>query len=516
VKVFVNNVEVGEVVFDGQTHGSASLAVSQTLLLNGENLVTLASQNGDMDISLIDSIKLTYWHTNSADDNTLKFSAQGGWKVSVGEFTNQNIRIYDITDSDTPSEILGKVNAQGSSYSISFNVTGLGLKTLLAFTDEKVKSPVRIVANQPSKWHKGGNGHDVVIISHRDFLSGLEPLKNLRQSQKLRVALIDVEDLYDEFSFGHKTPQAIKDFLGNATAKWHRPPRFVLFVGDASFDPRNYLGVGDFDFVPTKLVETAYLETASDDWFVDFNGDGLPEVAMGRLPARTTEEVSTMVSKIVGHEQSQNTGGWRNQALLVADENGEFDFEGASEALRNLLPSHMTVRTIFRSQYESDEQTKDEFVRSIHQGVRLVNYIGHGSEEAWGVNIFTSEDSQYLMNGAKLPFVMAMTCLNGYFHDIYTESLAEGLLKAKQGGAIAIAASSGLTEPNGQAVLNKELMRLLFSDSDDPLTLGQALMQAKSVVTDPDIRRTWIFFGDPATRLRSAPPEVAKGIKDKR
>ena len=125
-----------------------------------------------------------------------------------------------------------------------------------------------------------------------DFMESLAPLKTHRESQGFSVALIDVEDIYDEFSYGTKTPQAIKDFLTRASTSWQTPPRFVLLVGDASFDPRNYLGLGNQDFLPTKLLDTAYMETASDDWFVDFNGDGLPDMAVGRLPVQTAEEAS--------------------------------------------------------------------------------------------------------------------------------------------------------------------------------------------------------------------------------
>ena len=82
----------------------------------------------------------------------------------------------------------------------------------------------------------------------------------------------------------------------------------VLLVGDASFDSRNYLGLGDFDFLPTKLVETAVLETASDDWFADFDDDGLAEMALGRIPVRTAREAATLIAKIVG---LQSSGGVR-------------------------------------------------------------------------------------------------------------------------------------------------------------------------------------------------------------
>ena len=95
-----------------------------------------------------------------------------------------------------------------------------------------------------------------MIITHQDFMGSLGPLKSLRESQGWSVALIDVEDLYDEFNFGVESPQALKDFLYRADHHWQKPPRSVLLVGDASFDPRNYLGLGDFDVVPTKLIDT--------------------------------------------------------------------------------------------------------------------------------------------------------------------------------------------------------------------------------------------------------------------
>ena len=59
-------------------------------------------------------------------------------------------------------------------------------------------------------------GADLVIISHAEFMESLQPLKTHRESQGYSVALIDVEDIYDEFSYGTKTPQAIKDFLTRA------------------------------------------------------------------------------------------------------------------------------------------------------------------------------------------------------------------------------------------------------------------------------------------------------------
>jgi hypothetical protein len=107
-------------------------------------------------------------------------------------------------------------------------------------------------------------------------------------------------------------------------------------------------------------------------------------------------------------------------------------------------------------------------------------------------------------NAGRLPVVVAMNCLNGFFHGIYDEeSLAETLLRTPGAGAVAAWASSGVTETTTQALVNRELYRLLFTEPS--LTIGQAAMRAKRVILHPDIRRSWIFFGDPALRLKGVP-----------
>jgi hypothetical protein len=92
-----------------------------------------------------------------------------------------------------------------------------------------------------------------------------------------------------------------------------------------------------------------------------------------------------------------------------------------------------------------------------------------------------------------------MTCLNGHFADPALEGLGEALLRAGRGGAFAAWGSSGMTEPDAQAVVNRELYRLLFGGQP---TLGEAVRRAKSATGDADVRRTWLLLGDPATRVR--------------
>ncbi len=203
-------------------------------------------------------------------------------------------------------------------------------------------SPQAIVANEPSSWSRRDNAADFLILGHPTLLAQLEPLRRLRAQQGLATSLVDVTDVYDEFAYGQKTPYAIRDFLRHAALAWHRPPRYVLLVGDATFDPRNYLGEGDFDLVPAKLIRTTYIKTGSDDWYVDWDGDGIPELAIGRLPARTPAEASAMVAKIVASDAAAGRGaaapGWAKRVLFVSGPADDYDFPAVAGRLRALLP----------------------------------------------------------------------------------------------------------------------------------------------------------------------------------
>ena len=129
-----------------------------------------------------------------------------------------------------------------------------------------------------------------------------------------------------------------------------------------------------------------------------------------------------------------------------------------------------------------------------------MNYLCHGSVDVWaGEGLLTADDVRGLHNGPRLPVAVTLNCLNGFFHDLYTESLAEAWLKAPHGGAIAVWASSGLTAAGGQGTLDQALITELFSG--EALTLGLAIQRAKATVHPLDLRRTWILLGDPTLRI---------------
>ena len=320
--------------------------------------VNLAANTGGIlgnSITLIvDGLRLQ--KTLIADSGAVKLSLRGTQSVKVDGFTLPSVRLLDYTDPLAVSISRPFSEPTANGFAITVPMTDPPSKPprlLYAIQDGQFEQPASLLLNQASNLNQGIlsptvlNGADFLIISHRDFIGSFAPLLSQRQGQGMTAAAVDVEDVYDEFSYGVHGPQAIKDFLLYASTSTHWPtkPRYVIFAGDASIDPHNYQGVGNFDLVPTKLVDATYNETASDDWLADFDGNGIADIPVGRLPVRSVAEAVLVVSKIVNYVPPPVP----QKAMLVADDPiGGFDFEEGNDNVQALLPASMTVQKSYR------------------------------------------------------------------------------------------------------------------------------------------------------------------------
>jgi len=509
VSVTFNGNYLGEMDFTGQANYAQTFALEAGQVPNGSNAVVLTALEGDNDVSLVQSIGLTYGHTYTADGNWLRLTVPAGDTTQVTGFTNPQITVFDITDPLHVAQVRGTVSG---AYGVEFTAPGNSgsTKTLLAFSADQIEGPAGLAHHSPTVWGLRESSADAVIISHANFTASVAPLVSLRRAQGQTVALVPVDDLYDEYNFGERSPFALRSFLSVAVANWRTKPQSVLLVGDASFDPRNYLGLGDFDFVPTRIIETAALKTASDDWFSDFLGNGFATLATGRLPVRTTTDAANVVGKIVGYESGASAGPWTSQALLIGDENSGYDYTGATNLVGQLLPASLGVTKIL-ADGQDPALVRQQIVAAMNSGQVIVNFLGHGSVEQWSLaDFFSDADATALTNGGNLPFVVSMDCLSGFFQDVYTTSLAESLLLAPDGGAVAVWASSGFTSADPQATMDRALVVQMFANPGAPI--GNSILKTKAGTVDPDVRRTWILFGDPAMRLRLPPPPAAAAV----
>lgn len=493
--VTLNGHELGPIRYRGAVRNVSDLTVPASWLVNGENLLTFTSAGGWDDVSVVETAHLVYPHAYRADQNALAFTAPSATAITIGGFTTSNVRVVDLTDPNAPVTIAPTITtATDGTKSAAFTTPDSGTRTLLAIGDDRVQAPAQIVLNEASKWNATTNAANLVIITNKSFVAAANTLKAARDAQGISTAVIDVQNLYDEFSYGAHGPEAIRAFL-QRSASWTTAPHYAIFLGDASFDPRNYMGVGSVDYVPSKMVATRYLKTASDEWFGDFTNSGISSIALGRIPVRTLDEANAVVNKLT-RRAAPPTDSWAKIVEIVNDwNNGDIPFDKAADKTAAGIPAPFTTDRI-----SFTNAGNAAVVNAFNRGSLLTDYIGHGSIENWSNFIFNSPDAAALSNGDRLPLVVTLNCLNGYFNDLYTESMAEALLKNANGGAIGVMASSALTSPDQQLTVNLELNRQLFGAT--PISIGDAIRNAKQATTDTDVRRTFILFGDPTLKLK--------------
>jgi len=513
VRVSLNDHDLGEIDFSGITYKTGTLDVDPAFLREGSNSVKLVALGGSTDVNLVDYVRLGYQRLLYANADTLEIVAPPLQAVTIKGFTSAHARLIDISQTDNVVELPGRVTSMKDGYAITATplavYQGMGPQppirqnTLFAFTEGQAQKPAWIEANSPSKWHEASNRAELVIITHHDFKDAAGALAKQRTRQGLKTQIIDVQDAYDEFSYGVKDPQAIRDLLAGAKATWKSWPRFVLLLGDATIDPRNYLGQTNTDLVPTKMVPLEVLKSASDDWFVDFDDNGHPQMAIGRIPVQSAVEAATVVAKLVQYDSTPAGAGWTRIGTFISDANDgnqRVMFEDATRQMESHVPATLSQNEILIGRMDLSV-ARNAVLAALNSGSLLVTYVGHGSDTSWSKgNLFTMTDAIALSNGAQLPVVSVLNCLNGLFEDASKDSLAEGLLKAQAGGAVAVLASSALTEPEPQLELGTRFYDALFATTG--VSLGEALMTAKASDVRESVRKSFLLFGDPSMKLR--------------
>jgi hypothetical protein len=421
--------------------------------------------------------------------------------ATSGELT----ALWDITDPAAPVALSNYVR-QGSQVRFASDGTP---RRFIAATEAGLRKPAAVLPVAGGDLRDWPGGADLIVVTVPRFRDALQPLVAARQKQGLRVAVVDVEQVYDAFSAGEPDPEAIRAFVQHARSHWASPaPRYLLLAGDASYDPRGYLRGTETDLVPTQLVRTGFSGwTASDVWYAlpDDGAEALPALAVGRLPAQTAEQLATMVAKTLDYERSDQAAAWRRAAFVVADDD-EPGFAQAAQAFTDQLAGYQArIATI-----EGDgSAARQALIEAFGEGTGLLGYFGHGSVELWAQEeILSVDDVAKLDNRAKLPIVFTVTCLSGLFQHPVKPSLGETLVRAGNGGAVAALVPSSAAVLTDQNVLAQLMAAALgaSSASDGPKTLGDAVLTAQQDITSSsdgvrEVLLTFNLLGDPTLPL---------------
>lgn len=500
VRAWVNGSLVAESRFDGKRGEVLTAELLPSVLREGDNelqLENVGDTGAAYSMVMLDRFAVSYPRSLSAASGTLegRMSESG---VADIEGPSSDAIALDVS-GDTALWLEG---AEASANGLRLRVES-GRSYLVVRPDAVRKPEVRNVA--ASSLRSGGNRADYVVLGPRDLLRAAQPLLDLRRRQGLVVRAVDVEEVYRTFGFGESRPEALQEFLAYAYHHWRKPaPRYVLLLGDATYDFKDHLATGIRNQVPPLLVKTSYLWTASDPSLAMVNGeDGLPDLAIGRLPAKSSTELTRMLRKILAYEARPDSG--RGVAVLVADNpDSAGNFEADAEELASSFLPGRTVKKIFLGQMGT-EATREAVVEAFDAGASLVSYMGHGGIHLWAEeNVLESSGVSSLAPQPQQPILLTLNCLNGYFHFPYFDSLAEELLKAEGKGALAAISPSGLSLNDPAHLFHKAILTELHSGRH--LRLGDALAAAQETYAAsgafPELLRIYHLLGDPALTIR--------------
>lgn len=494
VNVSFNNVQIGTVDFGSKDNEEFEFNIPMSSVIEGVNQIGLQSVGAGNDISLVDSVSLRYTRSYTAKNNRIRFSVPADQTARIGGFSDNGVKVFEINNGAAIREL--GIQEEKVNNTVGFSLLAANYdRELIAIVDSGyVENVARIEANMPSMLHRTDNKADLIIITPNVFDKEAKELSERRQAQGWRTGVVQIEDIYDEYNFGMRSSQAIKDFLLDASTNWEVKPDYVLLFGDSSYDQRNYLNQTNRDLIPTKLIDTEFMETSSDGWLADFDNDGVEDLSLGRLPVNNSAEARHMLVKLLRYDQQGTRE--QNTNLLVADNY----FEVYNDSLENHLPQGAGAIRINRSQM-SDPQMRSDIISKVGLDPMVVTYTGHGTTGVWAsANVLRDTDVSNFAN-SKLSFFMLMTCLNGYTSNAYGDSLSEALVKTEN-GAIAVWASSGSTYASGQIYMSQRATQDLFNLSQNPMTIGEVTRAAKQTTNDLDARRTWQLIGDPTIVIK--------------
>ncbi|MFK5878711.1 MAG: type IX secretion system sortase PorU [Flavobacteriaceae bacterium] len=529
----VNGQEVANLNFPARTSGSLIHAFARegtgTIPLTGDAVTVVVTFNNNGNPSakaFLDFIEVV------GKKKLINTDLQFGFRsfdvanaTGISQYQIQNgTEVWDVSDYTNPVRITN----QSDSGNFEFNVNAGILKEYVSLNDANYFEPNsiqnRVVSNQ--------NLHaledvDYVIVTRDYLMSEVERLADFHRNRGLTVEVVDINQIYNEFSSGSPDLTAIRDFIrylyDNATSPDKRIKYLCLF-GDGSYDFKDRIN-GNNNIVPAFLAfESFNLATSymTDDYFgmMDPN-EGLltaidkQDVATGRIPITTTLQASQAIDKIINYNGTNSFGDWRNLVTVVADDldvSTESILQSSMERIADSILDRkplLNVKKIYADAYvqettaggERYPDVYDEIERTLERGTLLLNYFGHGGEDGWASErILDIPLVSALNNYNKIPLIITITCEFSRFDNPLRLSGGEFLVWNENGGSISLITTTREIYINVGRVFNERLMKVLLKFDDNDLTISEGLMEVKNQFSTS--QRLFIYYlGDPAMEL---------------
>lgn len=357
------------------------------------------------------------------------------------------------------------------------------------------------------------NDTDAIVVCPKAWQPELKPWLSHREQQGLSVMLLDTIPSRDDLK---------REIQEVASANPQRL-RYLLLIGDVA--SAEVAAAGDFSqTIPTFYIDSTAMvrfgsepHIATDNPYGDMNNDGLPELAVGRIPCDNPRELQSWIERLIQHEKHNDFSEWRRRVHVVAGVGGfgvliDSAVEmTAKQFLSQGIPHGYSISLTQASPTSPYCPPPSEFANTtisrFNEGGLFWIYMGHGNirhldfiqdEDRWHC-IMDEKCLPQIQPGPKSPIAVFLACYTGAF-DAKEDSIAERLLK-QPNGPVAALAGSRMTGPYGMSVLGSEMLEICFEDRCE--TLGDILRQAKcrsmkkveNVAATPpakDDKRQWI------------------------
>jgi hypothetical protein len=473
---------------------------------------------------------------------------QAAFLSGIGEYQFSNASQYNqIWDVTSPADIT-RIQNENNAATINFKAQLGQVRRYIAVHNTDYYTPIRVTpSNVPNQNLKGtiflneqGAFQDIdyLIVTPPMLLQPALRLANHHRNRNgLRVKVVTTDKIYNEFNTGKQDIAAIRNFVkyiyDNASSPENRIKYLNLF-GDTSVDYKNRLQ-GNNNMVPTFNVSEIGTISASntymsDDFFgmMDPNegtmvGSDKLDIAVGRMVVDNVILANDMVNKVIRYQSEAAFGNWRSNFVLVSDDAdtpGDAQLQFRLDSLGNAISFHKPFVNVIKIHSDSYQQetssggnrypkVNEAIENAIDVGSLVLNYFGHGGEDGLASErIITKESVQNFRNRNKYPLFVTVTCSFTRFDNPLRPTGGEFLYWNKEGGAIALIATTRQIGVSLGTDFNQKLGEHLYAYfSDTFIPPAEALRRAKNQISNVN-RRVIFYVGDPAMELAFPKKEV--------
>lgn len=472
-------------------HGTNNMYIS----LSGNTV------SGTFEQVLLDYLELTYWREYRTSEDKIKFTKPsdrpaGLYQFEISGFSSNDVSVYKIGSSIfnnlqiEPFAVGGAapwtVSLQDSVYSTDV--------VYYAVTENKKLTPLEFRFNLPSDLRNPANAANVILVSNKELLEseGADLLVTTWETDGYVVAKVDYQDIFDEFNYGIRSAESLKEFFSYAYNNWSPPQlNYVVLLGEGIYDERDNSPSRQYALIPVKKVWTVnHGATASDTWYGTIVGDDpIPDIVISRINAWNPEQVLAYAQKAYDYRSNPRTNRlWNNHITLSAGGtigSAQNTFALQSERIRRKsIPQDYRVTRVYGSSqgvspqyYGSSPQLKE----AINTGTQYLQFMGHGGSYIWAdYNLLNLSDIATL-NNQTLPIVVSMACYCSAFDNSGLGCISEVFVMQPNKGAIATFGFTGLSYEYSDEAWSLALTEAIYKHNFP--TLGQAYQYALAKFT---------------------------------